>query len=291
MTEIRQILFPTDLSAASDAAFQHARTVAERFDARLTIFHAVEIPWRVFVREGEDHEAELAARWAEKARTAIDQRFASAAAAREVVVRTDVVAPALLVDAALLEFMGQRQPDLVVMATHARTGLDRAFVGSVTEQIVHHGGRPVLCVRPGAAARLPYRRIVVTTDLSAASRRAFPWAASLSEAFGAELTALHAPARSTVAALGGWAPPPAAAPTAEAVRQFLGSETGAGTEVLVTAPGPAWSAIVQAAEERQADLIVMSGQGHDSLGDHILGSTTDRVLRHAPCAVLVIPPS
>ena len=290
MIEIRQILFPTDLSAASEAAFPHARLVAERFGARLTIVHAVEIPWPVFAREGAEHEAELVARWAGKARTAIDERFPSPAAAREVVVRSDVSAPALLVDAALLDFIRQRQPDLVVMATHGRTGMDRAFMGSVTERIVHGGGRPVLCLRPGAASRLPYRRVVVTTDLSAASRRAFPWAASLCEVFGAELTVVHAPARPTVAALGGWTAPPDA-PTAEAVRQFLGPGIGAGTEVLVTAPGAAWSSVVRAAEERQADLVVMSGQGHDSLGDHILGSTTDRVLRHAPCAVLVISPS
>jgi nucleotide-binding universal stress UspA family protein len=56
--------------------------------------------------------------------------------------------------------------------------------------------------------------------------------------------------------------------------------------VQVAPPGPAWDAIVRAGEA--ADLIVMSSRGHDSLGDHILGSTTDRVLRHAPCPVLVV---
>ena len=289
MIDIRQILFPTDLSAASEAAFEHARVLAERFSARLAIFHAVEIPWTVHAREEGDHEA-LLARWADKARRAIDERFACAAGPREVVVRSDVSAPALLVDAALIEFIGQRQPDLVVMATHGRTGLARAFIGSVTEQVVHHGRRPVLCVRPGAASRLPYRRILVTTDLSPASRGAFPWAASLGTAFGAGLTAVHAPAPPTVAALSGWVEPPPA-PTVEAVRQLLGPEIGGEAEVVVTPPGPAWSAIVRSAEERQADLIVISSRGHDSLGDHILGSTTDRVLRHAPCAVLVISPS
>jgi nucleotide-binding universal stress UspA family protein len=279
MIEVRQILFPTDLTAASDAAFAHARALGERFGARLTIFHAVDIPWAVYAREGMEHEEQLLNRWAEKARTIIDQRFSGTAVPPEVVVRTDVAAPAVLVDVALLEFIGQRPPDLVVMATHGRSGLARAFMGSVTEQVVHHGRLPVLCVRPGAISRLPYRRIVVTTDLSEPSRRALPWAASLAEAFGARLTAVHAPAG------------PSAIPSAEAVREFLGAGMAGEAEVRVTAPGPAWSAIVRAAEELQADLIVMSGRGHDSLGDHILGSTTDRVLRHAPCAVLVISPS
>jgi nucleotide-binding universal stress UspA family protein len=34
-------------------------------------------------------------------------------------------------------------------------------------------------------------------------------------------------------------------------------------------------------------LIVMATRGHDSLGDHILGSNTERVVRHAPCPVMV----
>jgi nucleotide-binding universal stress UspA family protein len=284
--DIRSILFPTDLSAASEAAFRHARLFAERFAAHLTIFHAIEIPIAVYAREGAEHDEDIRARWAERARAVIDARFASAAAAREVVVRTDVAAPALLVDVALLELIGRQRPDLVVMATHGRTGLARAFMGSVAEQVVHHGGRPVLCVRPGAASGLPYRRILVTTDLSAASRSAFPWAAGLADAFGAELTAVHAPPRPMVAALSGLGAPPAP-PAAEDVVRFAGPEIGA-AQVLVTPPGPAWAAIVQAAEARQSDLVVMSSRGHDSLGDHILGSTTDRVLRHAPCAVLVI---
>ena len=56
---------------------------------------------------------------------------------------------------------------------------------------------------------------------------------------------------------------------------------------MAASPGRPWAEIVGAAAERQADLIVMSSRGHDSLGDEIFGSTTDRVLRHAPCAVLV----
>jgi len=46
--------------------------------------------------------------------------------------------------------------------------------------------------------------------------------------------------------------------------------------------------IVRVRAAADADLVVMSSHGHDSLGDHILGSTTDRVLRHASCPVLVV---
>jgi nucleotide-binding universal stress UspA family protein len=286
MTPIREILFPTDLSPASDRAFEHARLLAERFRARLVVYHAIEIPIAEYARWGAEHDQEIRARFSQEARAQIQRRFLPPSVEWEVVVASDVAAPALLVDTALLELMRQRRPDLVVMATHGRTGIARAFIGSVTEQVVHRGGRPVLCVRPiEEPDALPYRRILVPTDFSDAARRALPWAATLARAFGAQVRAVYAPPRPTLAALAGMA---AAAPpvTEDDLRHALLPDLeGLPLDARVAPPGPAWDAIVRAGAD--ADLIVMSSQGHDSLGDDILGSTTDRVLRHARCPVLV----
>jgi nucleotide-binding universal stress UspA family protein len=46
--------------------------------------------------------------------------------------------------------------------------------------------------------------------------------------------------------------------------------------------------IIRAAEELNADLIVMSSHGHSRIAEIILGSTTDRVVQKAPCSVLVV---
>ena len=51
--------------------------------------------------------------------------------------------------------------------------------------------------------------------------------------------------------------------------------------------GPVWDRIVHTARLERADLIVMSTRGHDSLADRVVGSNTERVVRHAPCPVLV----
>jgi nucleotide-binding universal stress UspA family protein len=286
MTAIRQILFPTDLSLASERAFEHARTLAETFRARLVVYHAIEIPTVEYARWGAEHDREIRERFADAARREIERRFLPPSVECEVRVATDVVAPSLLVDGALLELIHAQAPDLVVMATHGRTGIARAFMGSVAEQVVHHGGRPVLCVRPAPSpSTLPYRRILVPTDLSDASRRALPWAALLAGAFKADVGALYAQPRLPLAALGGMEPPPQVR-EAEVLRALLPELQEWSPRVQVAPPGPAWDAIVRAGEA--ADLIVMSSRGHDSLGDHILGSTTDRVLRHAPCPVLVV---
>ena len=44
---------------------------------------------------------------------------------------------------------------------------------------------------------------------------------------------------------------------------------------------------MEAARAEQADLIVMSTRGYDSLADRVLGSNTERVVRRAPCPTLV----
>ena len=55
--------------------------------------------------------------------------------------------------------------------------------------------------------------------------------------------------------------------------------------------GQSHTAIVEHARRIGAGLIVMGGHGRHGLGDVLLGSVADKVVRHAPCAVLVVPTS
>ncbi|MES4793368.1 MAG: hypothetical protein C4321_10685, partial [Chloroflexota bacterium] len=48
----------------------------------------------------------------------------------------------------LLAFERERQPDLVVMATHGRGGLSRVIFGSVAEHVLREGNAPVMLIRP-----------------------------------------------------------------------------------------------------------------------------------------------
>jgi nucleotide-binding universal stress UspA family protein len=204
--------------------------------------------------------------------------------------RIGTVEPGKLADLAVLAMIERTRPDLTVMATRSRKGFASWFLGSVTHQVVQHAGRPVLCVRPSRhGGTLPYRKVLVPTDLSQASRRAFPLAGLLARSFEARVEALHVSLPRALAVLtglpGSGSPP---IPTEEDVRRFVRpelAEVPVETSVYVT--GAPWYRIVQTAEDHQADLIVMSTQGHDSVHDGIVGSNTDRVLRHAPCSVLV----
>jgi nucleotide-binding universal stress UspA family protein len=289
MTEIGTILFASDLSPESDYAFEHARFLAERFRARVTLFHALEMA-PDYIRGPIDSQDDHRGRWAAKVRQELCQRARTLTVPHEIVVDEGHVGGHVLADLAVLAAIKRTEPDLTVMATRSRTGFASWFVGSVTHQVVQHAGRPVLCVRrsrPGGA--LPYGRLLVPTDLSPASRRAFPLAALLASAFAADVAALHVSLPRPLALLtgvpGSGSPP---VPTEADVRRFLRPEFDDVPVVTsVHTTGAPWYRITQTAEEREADLIVMSTQGHDSFRDGIVGSTTDRVLRHAPCSVLV----
>jgi len=286
MAEIRTILFASDLSVESDRAFEHARLLAERFRARLTVYHALELPRAEWI----DATGERRARWAQGVRADLARRAAGLSVPPEIVVEGGIVGGHLLVDLALLETIHKTRPDLTVMATRGRKGFSSFFLGSVTQQVVQHAGRPVLCVRKeGHGGTLPYRRLLVPTDLSDASRRAFPLAALLARSFDAKVAVLHVSPPRPLALLtdvpGAGSPP---VPTEDDVRRFLRPELdGVSVEASVYVTGAPWYRIVQMADEERADLIVMSTQGHDSVRDGIIGSNTERVLRHAPCSVLV----
>jgi nucleotide-binding universal stress UspA family protein len=281
---IRRILVPSDLSLSSARALGHAQLLAERFDARLTLFHVVEAPtpggpltW---------NPAREAARRAEQhARESLERAAAGIHVPHSVVVYQRPSARQ-----ALLRYIEATHPDLTVMATHGREGLKHVVLGSVAESVLNGTHRPVLCVRqPDHGAALPYRRLLVPTDLTAASRRGFTLAAHLARAFDAEVVAVHVLPVPTVASLAGVPEAVEAATVDESqVWDFLQPEFG-GLRAIVRVPGGAPAeAIVETARLEKADVIVMSTHGHDSFADRLRGSQTERVVRHAPCPVLAM---
>lgn len=278
MARVQTVLYPTDLSKESLRAFAHARLLAERFDARLTLYHALVPHFRVYEDlgiEGDRIAADTAEKEVRARLTLLAQQIQTP---HEIVIERDLAVPALA-DLAVLRRMEQTQPDITVMATHSREGVGNYFVGTVTEQVVRAAHRPVLVVRKGLRDTVePYRRLLITTDLSEASQRAFPWSRLLAGQFSAELTALH------VADI----PPGEMEGKVEELRRFVVPEHEGVAVRPVVSHGRAWKEIVSVARKMEADLIVMATAGHDSLGDDLLGSNTDRVLRYAPCPVFVV---
>jgi len=281
---VRRVLFPTDLSEESDAAFHHARLLAEAFDATLILYHAVEMPQHDQPHWAFDSAFEIWCRAERLARQDLERRAAALAVSHQVVVERSISA-----HRALVTLIRSTLPDLTIMATHGRSGLAHLFLGSVTEKVVQHGRSPVLCVRhrPRSAAVSPYRRIVVPTDLSPASRRAFPLASLLARTFGAEVVVLHVARAGTQPGASGMPAPPASVPSEVGLWEFAQPDFPGLPVTAQVHVGTPWERIAHVSALENADAIVMSTLGHDSLGDRLLGSTTERVVRHAPCPVLV----
>jgi nucleotide-binding universal stress UspA family protein len=139
--EIRHILVPTDFSAPSQQAMTYAFELAQKVGAKLSLLHVIEVP--VYAIEVslplEDLEQD--------ARRGLARLLPEAAAAHVDVTR--LVAMGVPYEQ-ILEMATAEQVDLIVMATHGRTGLRRLAMGSVAERVVRMAPCPVLTIRsPG----------------------------------------------------------------------------------------------------------------------------------------------
>jgi nucleotide-binding universal stress UspA family protein len=146
-------------------------------------------------------------------------------------------------------------------------------------------------------ASLPLRvkSILVPLDFSPPSMKALHYAAAFARQFKAKLTLVHVV--EPVATPDFAASFPLALENdklmAVATRQLEGVVKAAriprGTvEKVLVRFGRSFNEIAAAARSRKVDLIIISTHGYTGLKHALLGSTTERVVRHAPCPVLVL---
>lgn len=134
-----KIIFPTDFSSLSDAALAHATSLARDTGAMLLIVH-VEEP-AVAYGGGEMYYG--------LPEPSVEAQLKMLHA----VVPADPEVPfehRLLTGApadAIVQLAAEEYADLIVMATHGRTGLRRLLMGSVAEEVIRHAPCPVLTVR------------------------------------------------------------------------------------------------------------------------------------------------
>lgn len=148
MTEsLNRILVPIDFSAHSEKAIRYATTLADKFDAKLTLLHVIEDPFitgawqsQVFV----PNIPELLQNLINTAQTHMAEQTKQLAA-QGFVVESSVTTGRP--SSAIVEQASEGKFDLIVMGTHGRTGLSQAFLGSVAQRVVQRAPCPVLTVR------------------------------------------------------------------------------------------------------------------------------------------------
>ena len=201
------------------------------------------------------------------------------------------------------------QGTLIAMSTHGRSGLGRWLIGSVAGQVLHGASGPLLLIRPAPRSPLApepvLRSVLIPLDGSDLAEAVFPHVADLAKRLGLAVTVVKAtPSASDYersnTGSGGWGSafrPDVQAEMAQADRlaeAYLADAAGrlraqglASTHALVIHGDPAEGIISLA---REGTLVAMATHGRAGVGRTLLGSVTDRVVRHGGEPVLVVRP-
>jgi nucleotide-binding universal stress UspA family protein len=289
---MKHLLVATDLSPIADAALDRAAAFASRDGAKVTLVYAEDhyLPTAGMGLPETEALANLEASARENADAGLAKRRERVAAAG---IEVDVVARRGNPDDIVPEVAEEVGADLVVIATHGRTGIKRFLLGSVAEHVVRRAPVSVLVAR-GAGG--PFERVLVGTDFSPGAEKALRQAIALS-APGAEIEVAHV-----------WQYPPGTwglgtladhTKAMDALREA--STAGAserGREIVEKYKdcgrtlrwellhGPAASVLTTRAETTHRDLIAVATHGYRGFRRLLLGSVAEAVVRHSPCSVL-----
>jgi nucleotide-binding universal stress UspA family protein len=293
-----KILVPTDFSRNAEEALRFAVPLAKQLGGKITLLHSID--WQVNPQmrsaPGVTDTVNKVAKEVAEDRL---ERLARAKVPMELLEKTIVkFAPA---QSGIPEAARELKIDWIVISTRGHTGLQRILLGSTAARVVRYSPCPVLTVRPvaGAKVRGPktaslgpiIKRILVPVVFSEGCDSSIRFAITLARTMHAQLTLLHVVA-----------PLPLNSSRYIAEVQQYDAEVKLDAKqrlktLVATLPQDIQSevllrqniphlGIIRAARERRCDLIALPTRDLTSLKDFVLGSTAEKVLRHAPCPVL-----
>ena len=272
---IRSIVHPTDFSDLSAAAFAHALRIALAARSKLHLLHVSQYDARRSIGVPARATAAGAMGNVGSGRSAMGESRASSES-RSTTSASHLQEPTR----AIVDFLREHASDLVVLATHGRDGVEHWLKGSVAEAVFRRSAIPTLFIAPGArgfvgqiSGDIQLRRALVPVDFSPPAE---PSARS------------HSAVRQTSDGRGHRR---CISCTSDTRRRRCGPSDGQmHTPCRRSCCDPATScrSIVDAAIELDVDVIGMPTAGHHGVLDALRGSTTERVIRHAPCPVFAL---
>lgn len=286
MLHLQKILVPLDGSREAESVLPYVRDLAPRFGSQVQVLGV-----------GIGRKTRRVNRLLEDYLNGITVSLRSDKINAEPVVSYGLAADKIL------DFAGTQDIDLIIMATHGRSGMTRWWMGSIAEKVISEAAAPVLLVRSKrprktdtAGKLLFWERIMAPLDGSDIGEAALSYVEALAMKTGASVDLLQVvslPGNFEAGLLGGpdW-------------RKFIKAMHDAGenylkgisrkllnkkikSTYLVTSGDPA-DKIVEYAEEKKATLIAMSTHGRTGLTRWVLGSVADKVLHDARVPVLLV---
>jgi len=291
------ILLPLDGSSFAEAALPVALSLSHRTGAALRLVSVVAYfptsdpyGWQDTLRE-----------------QAVDYLLETAASIREKA-GGEVTTSAMAGHVATVLQEETEHADIVVMATHGRGGLSRAWLGSVADHCVRHGKHPVLLVRPGdhgtpaPSREWTVKRMLLPMDGSDVSEAILQHAVELGSLYGAafHLTRIVPSSKQFNSPY----PPHMIQANRDRIEKEeeeamvylrshgdrLRSQGLTVEEKVVTGAQPAHGILTEA-EASSCDFIAISAHGRGPLARAVLGSTSDKVVRgtHLPLLLFRAP--
>jgi nucleotide-binding universal stress UspA family protein len=297
---LKNVLFATDFSTTSEAAFPYATAICRHFGSMLHTAHVLSDTSLLMMTGGVDYVSMSTIY--EDAHTEAKEKLQQISGRLEGIPHRNYVRHGQ-VWKNLAEIVEENEIDLIVLGTHGRTGVGKLLQGSVAEDILRHAPCPVLTVGPKVSGRaklpefqnrgrdlapleLELRQILFTTNFAQNSALIAQQAIALAEEFRARLTLLHViedytqlgsrpgPIEDGIRRLHELIPK-------DAALQYL-------PETLLEFGSPA-DCILTAAAEREADMIVLGARTSAEVGTtHLPWSTAHHVIANAHCPVLTI---
>lgn len=279
---LKNILFPTDFSAASSAALPFALALARIYGSTLLVVHAIPLePHRQVVLDRLPAQDDRV--WQEAQHKFVEFTHGCSIGdtpCKTLLDRGDLadVIPAVV---------REQEADLVVLGTHGRRGISKLVLGSDAEKIYRSATCPVLTVGPKVhAGEWNLRRILCPVDFAEDPKPALHYALSLAEENEAEFVVLQA------VPLVPWQHRPTVElETRRSLEGLIPQEANdwCVPQFLVRWEHPA-EAILLAAAEREADLIVMGVRKARAAGlsSHLPWPVASEVVSRAACPVLTV---
>jgi nucleotide-binding universal stress UspA family protein len=281
---VEKILFATDFSESSQKALAYVKKLALHFGSAVTAAHVIDLT--VATRSPEAMVGFTMPELRDIGEEGIRQ--VRAELRREHLVENGIVLTGGNPAATVVNYAREFKPDLIVMGTKGKGGLERFILGSTAEGVLRNAACPVLTVGPHCVVPegddIEWSHILYATDFTPDTSHAALFALSLAQESKARVTLCHIiPERMGACAeslrnafldeLNCMIP--------EEVREWCSPE-------CVVQQGEAPATILKLANDGRADLIVLGVRPAIHMRTHAPAGVTYKILAAAQCPVLTI---
>lgn len=279
-----KLLVASDLSARSELALQRALSLADQFQAEVTLLHVVdtELPLGLKTAYMQDANSVL-----QESLQQLGRKENSV----DVTVR--VGEPCQTIS----EVADELQADLIIVGSFRRQLLRDTFVGTTVERVIRMSRRPVLMVNRKADDL--YHKTLLAVDLSPISENVLSTAEKFGLLASTECSLAHAFVAVPQDRMAYAGPDRELTPEeVEACRQAVlpdinklvdGQTWGKGKPNLILEEGNAIKLVAESVKTTDADVLVLGVQGYGAVKRLLIGSVASQLLSQVECDILAVP--